>query len=718
LQVLIAVTRHHGVELSEGGLLHHYNLSDAPLAPAQLMRILRDQQFRTASKRLSWQSVTKLGEAYPAIMPLQNGGYVIIAGTRDGPDGAVQLAVLDPMRDQEGFIYLSARQFAAAGTGEIILTKRVNTRRNNERQFDLSWFLWHMWRERSSFGHIAVAALALIALGLVTPLFFQIVIDKVLLHESRTTLMVLGGGVLVALLFEAVLGYLRTSLLLHAANRLDVQLAGKTFGHLMRLPLHFFDKSASGVVAKHMQQSEQIREFLAGSLFLTLLDAVALVIFLPILFSYSAILGGVVLGFSLLMALAILCVMPGFTRALQRLYQTEGERQAMLIETIHGMRTVKSLALEPRQNRRWNDSTAQAVMARFKVGQLGNLVRTLIGLSDKFMTVAIVWVGAELVFGRQLTIGELVAIQMLAGRVSQPLTQLASLANEFQQTRLSVKMLGEIMNRRPEREQSGAPLRPLISGHITLEQAAYTYPQAQAPALHDLTLEIPAGSRIGIVGKSGSGKSTFTRLLQGLYVPDSGHVRFDGVDLREIDLAHLRHQIGVVLQESFLFTGSVRDNIAAARPSASFAEVVAAARVAGADEFIQRLAQGYDTHLEENASNLSGGQKQRIAIARALLAQPPILIFDEATSALDPESEAIVQDNLQAITEGRTFIAISHRLTTLVNCDRIYVFDQGRIIASGKHAELLQLSPLYQELWRQQTRHMTDAAPRSLEASV
>ena len=388
----------------------------------------------------------------------------------------------------------------------------------------------------------------------------------------------------------------------------------------------------------------------------------------------------------------------------------------MLIETIHGMRTVKSLALEPRQNRRWNDSTAQAVMARYKVGQLGNLVRTLIGLSDKIMTVALVWIGAELVFGSRLTIGELVAIQMLAGRVSQPLAQLAGLANEFQQTRLSVKMLGEIMNRRPERDGTSTTLRPLLSGHITLEQASYSYPLAPAPALQDLSLEIPAGSRIGIVGKSGSGKSTFTRLLQGLYVPDSGHVRFDGVDLREIDLAHLRHHIGVVLQESFLFTGSVRENISAAKPSASFAEIVAVARVAGADEFIQRLPQGYDTRLEENASNLSGGQKQRIAIARAILVQPPILIFDEATSALDPDSEAIVQDNLHAITEGKTFIAISHRLTTLVACDRICVFDQGRIIASGTHGELLNQSPLYKELWQQQTRHLAATPVRSLEA--
>lgn len=706
MQVLIAVARHHGLELTEGSLLHQYNLDGSGFSPERLIKILRDHQFRTRQKKLSWAVVNQLGEAYPAIMPLKNGHYVIVAGSRENPDGTMQLAILDPLRDQAGFIFINAQQYAEIGTGEIILTKRVESRRDAQRSFNLSWFLWHMWRERSTFGHIAVAALFLIGLGLVTPLFFQIVIDKVLLHESRTTLTVMGLGVIVALGFEILLGYLRTSLLLHAANRLDVQLGGKTFAHLMSLPLHFFDKSASGVVAKHMQQTEQIREFLAGAMFLTLLDAVALVIFLPILFAYSTVLGSVVLGVSVLMALIILAIMPGFTRALHRLYQTEGERQAMLVETIHGMRTVKSLALEPRQNRRWNDRTAQAVTARFKVGQLGNLAKSLIGLADKLLTVAIVWVGAELVFGGKLTVGELVAIQMLAGRVSQPLTQLAGLANQFQQTRLSVQMLGEIMNRQPERGPRATPLRPIIGGGIAVEDVTYSYPMAASPALQNLALEIPAGSRIGIVGKSGSGKSTFTRLLQGLYVPDAGFVRFDGVDLREIDLAHLRRHIGVVLQESFLFTGTVRENIAATRPTASFAEIVAAARIAGADEFIQRLPQGYDTHLEENASNLSGGQKQRLAIARAILPQPPILIFDEATSALDPESEAIVQDNLDAITEGKTFIAISHRLTTLVNCDRIYVFDQGRIIASGTHQELLNSATVYQDLWRQQTRHL------------
>jgi ATP-binding cassette subfamily B protein len=398
------------------------------------------------------------------------------------------------------------------------------------------------------------------------------------------------------------------------------------------------------------------------------------------------------------------------------LYAADGQRQALLVETIHGMRTVKALAIEPWQKRRWGDLSARSVFTRFRVGRLSSAANAVVTLLERLLTVAIVWYGALLVFDQQISIGVLVAVQMLAGRVSGPLVQLVSLINEYQQTALSVRMLGEVMNRKPERASAAGALTPQLQGAIAFDQVSFAYPGSQALALDAVSLAIPPGAVVGVVGRSGSGKTTFTRLLQGLYVPQHGHIRFDGQELREIDLPHLRKSVGIVVQESFLFRGTVRENVAVTKPEATFSEVIAACQAAGADEFIQRLPQGYDTLLEENAANLSGGQKQRLSIARSLLPGPPILIFDEATSALDPESEAIVQRNLATIAEGRTLIIVSHRLASIADADFTLVFERGRVVDSAPHAELLQRSPIYRHLWDQQVGERL--APKPSQAAA
>ena len=513
---------------------------------------------------------------------------------------------------------------------------------------------------------------------------------------------ILGIGVSVAVTFEALIGFLRNYLLLHTTNKLDIRLTTRIFNHLLRLPLGFFEAGSAGVTVQYMQQIERIREFLTGKLFSTILDSSALLIFLPILMLYSPFMASVVLFFSLLVAATVLLIMPYFSRELTSLYQAEGQRQSLLVETIHGISTVKALAMEPSLGRRWADSSALAITMQMRVGRVSQSARAIIGLMEKLLTITIVWVGAVKVFDGALSVGELIAIQMLAGRVSGPMVQLVSLVNEFQQTGLSVRMLGEIMNRRPEPGE-GNRLRPPLKGGIVMEGVSFTYPGAQSPALNDVDLEIPPGTFVGVVGRSGSGKTTFLRLLQGMYQPGSGHLRYDGIDIRELALAHLRRSLGVVLQESFIFKGTVRETISTTTAGASFEEIVLAARMAGADEFVQRLPQGYDTVLEENAANLSGGQKQRLAIARSLLARPPILILDEATSALDPESEAIIQANMAVIARRRTLISVSHRLSTLCAANFIVVFDSGRLIAAAPHAHLLETCDIYRHLWRQQS---------------
>ncbi len=703
LRCLVAVARHHRLDLSVERLAHDHALAPGPVGPRQLVRIARASGLRAKAVRLDWAGLGRLGGAVPALVALTTGNWVVLAGVQGEGDAAAAV-VHDPLAGQAGLVAVPRAQFCERWAGEIVLVKRAFALDDPEQPFGLRWFVPELLRQRRLLIDVTVAALLLYALGLATPIFFQLVIDKVLVHESQATLAVLTVGVAGALLFDAVFTFLRRYLLLYATNKIDIRVATRTFGHLVSLPIAFFERASAGVLVKHMQQAEKIRAFLTGRLFLTLLDALSLVVFLPVLFLYSGRLAVLVLAFTVLIGLVIGGLVGPFRRRLKQLYQAEGERQALLVETLQGMRTVKSLAMEPAQRRAWDDRSAQAVTMNFRVGQISTAAQAVTGFLEKAMMVAIIAAGAFLVFDQALTVGALVAFNMLAGRVSGPLVQLVTMVHEYQETVLSVRMLGEVMNRPAERAGQAAGLRPAIRGEVTFEGVGFRYGPDGAPALDDVSFTIPAGKIFGVVGRSGSGKTTVTRLIQGLYAVQQGVVRLDGTDLREIDLVHLRRQIGVVLQDSFLFRGTVRENIAAPRPGASFEEVAAAAKLAGADEFIERLPRGFDTPLEENGANLSGGQKQRLSIARALITRPRLLILDEATSALDPDSEVIIRQNLKQIAEGRTVIIISHRLSTLADADAILVLERGKIVDLAKHGELLLRCAPYRHLWNQQMR--------------
>lgn len=474
----------------------------------------------------------------------------------------------------------------------------------------------------------------------------------------------------------------------------------------MALPIPFFERSAAGVTVRHMQQVEKIREFLTGQLFLTTLDATVLLIYLPILYFYSPLLSGIVVGFTLLIALIMLVLIKPFRKRLKTLYNAEAERQAMLVETITGMRTVKTLALEPVQRKQWDTKAAHAVRSHFQVGKISITANALTGLLQKLMVITIIAVGAGQVFDSVITVGALIAFNMISGRVVSPLVQVVSLIHQYQETALSVNMLGNIMNHPPERKPGQSGLRPPFKGNIRFDKVSFSYTPGGAKTLDNIILNIPSGSVIGVVGKSGSGKSTLIKLLQGMYPLQEGVIRLDNFDIREIDLDYLRRNTGVVLQDSFLFRGTVRENIAVTKPDASLQEIDHACKLAGASEFIEKLPQGYDTPLEENADNLSGGQKQRLAIARALLTKPRFLMLDEATSALDPDSEAIFMNNLQHMAKGRTVLIVSHRLSTLINSTAIVVMNEGKIFDAGTHHELMGRCQIYKHLWEQQNRHV------------
>jgi subfamily B ATP-binding cassette protein HlyB/CyaB len=705
IQCLAAVAQHHGLQVLPERLLHDYALDAHEPGSGLLVKIAEDIGLKAQVKTYNWDALGNLEAVFPLMARMAEGKTVIIAGLHRLEGNDFQLATLDPQGNASQILFKTRDEFCAAWSGEIILLKREYRLLDENQPFGLAWFIPEILRQRSAFRDIAIAALILHFVGLAVPIYTQLVIDKVLVHESFSTLYVLTVGVVLFLLFEAGFGYIRQFLMLAATNKIDIRLARRSFGKLSSLPIEYFESNTAGVITRHMQQIHGIRGFLTGSLFFTALDAIALFIFVPILFWYSAKLTIIVLVISGLMAAVVVAMIKPFEKKLEALYSAEGLRQSMLVETIYGIRTVKSLALEPKQRKLWDQRSANAVTMYYSVGKMSLNASTATGLLSKLMTVAIIGFGAADVFDKQMTVGTLIAFQMLSGRIVSPLVQIVGLIQEYQQTAISVKMLGEVMNRAPER-QSTAGLRPKFLGKIDFENVSFNYPGSSVAALDRVSLNIAPGSIIGIVGRSGSGKTTLTKLLQGLYECQEGVIRFDGIDMREIDLPHLRRSMGVVLQENFMFRGTVRENIAMGRPDATFEQIVAAAQTAGADEFIERLPQGYDSFLEENAANLSGGQRQRLAIARAILSQPRILILDEAASALDPESEAIFMRNLSRIAAGKTVIIVSHRLSTLVNAGQILVFQQGQVIDAGTHKELLQRCGTYTHLWNQQTSHL------------
>ena len=703
LRCLFLVATHHGLHVPPE-LLARADPGDSVAAVLGIMREIgltgRQLQNRT------WRDITRLGSAYPAMVERTDNTWLIVAAVMPTPDGTGGLAVLDPTAEQSGIVMMPRAEFEAVWTGRLLLAKRKPRPAENNEPFGFRWFVPEIMRNGAYLRDVAVAATVSNVISFATPLLFNVMIDKVVPHHSYQTLLAVVLAYAVATLFDSVFSYVRQILMLLASNKIDARLTTRSFAHLLSLPMQFFESNSAGVLLRDLQQTETVRHFLTGRLFQTLLDASALPLLLVGLAFYSGTLTLVVFGFALAMVGVIATILPVFRRELERLYEAEGQRQADLVETLHGMPAVKSLALEAIRKASWDAKVAAAVRRRESVGRIAALANVLTGGLEKLMLIGILGLGAMEVFDGNLSIGALVAFNMLSSRVTGPLVQMVALINEYQQTALSVKMLGKIMDHAPERDPAQRGTRPTITGRLEFQDVRFRYEGSATPTLNNVSFTIEEGQMIGIVGRSGSGKTTLTRLIQGIQTAQEGMIRLDGNDIRHIDLTHLRRAIGVVLQDNILFRGTIFDNIAAARSNATLDEVVEAARLAGADEFIDRLPGSYGTLIEENAANFSGGQRQRMAIARALLTKPRLLLFDEATSALDPESEAILQQNLADIARGRTTIIVSHRLSSLVDADAILVLDRGVVADFAPHAVLLGRCPIYRHLWDQQTRHL------------
>ena len=596
----------------------------------------------------------------------------------------------------------------------MLLIRRLRGEAEGDQRFSLGWLMGLVAKERRSLRDVSVASITLSALTIIPPLLVMTVVDRVVTHHSLSTLVLLSSILLITTMYETLLGYARRELVQVVSTRVDARLHLHVFNRLLGLPLDYFEKNPAGQINYRLMQVWKIREFLTGKLMGTFLDMFTLVFLLPLLFWMQAALASIVLVCAIVIALVILAFLPALRKVIFKLTAAESEKASTMVETVHGIRTVKSLALEPQRRSEWDERTAKAGKLKLQAGRLANWPQTIINPIESFIQRGVIMIGAYIAMQDTTgsAVGGLVAFMMLGSRVTQPLVGLARLVEDFEDVRASIGQVAAVLNNPNETAAMQGGLRPKFKGDVTFEGLTFTYPGSKLPALDKVGFEIPAGTMLGVVGRSGSGKSTITRLLQGINREYSGFLKIDGVELREINLTHLRRSFGVVLQDNFLFRGTVRDNITAGRPGLTLEDVIRASRLAGAEEFIERLPQGYDTWIEEGSANLSGGQRQRLAIARAVIADPRLMILDEATSALDPESEALVNANLTRLGKGRTMVIVSHRLSSLGDCNLILVMDKGTVVDLAPHRVLLERCAIYKMLWSQQNRHLDGAMGR------
>jgi ATP-binding cassette, subfamily B, bacterial HlyB/CyaB len=693
LAVLVQALRYSGVAADPAQIRHQ--LGAVVVGIPEIVRCAKSLGLKARMVRTSGERLARA--PMPAIAALRDGGFLIV-----GKVGGDKVIIQRP--DVPRPEAMTRAEFEAAWDGRLVIMVRRAALADMGRRFDITWFLGAIYKYRRLLGEVLVASFFLQVFALITPLFFQVVIDKVLVHRGTTTLDVLVIGLVAIALFEAIIGGLRTYLFSHTTNRIDVELGARLFRHLLALPIAYFQVRRACDSVARVRELENIRNFLTSSALTLVLDLLFTFVFLAVMFYYTPLLTWVVLGaFPFYIAISAGAT-PLFRHRLDEKFRRGAENQAFLVESITGIETLKANAVEPQMQRRWEEQLAGYIAASFRVLSLANNATQSVQLVNKLVTAATLYFGAKLVIDGSLTVGQLVAFNMLAGRVAQPVLRLAQMWQDFHQARLSIDRLGDILNTTPEPAYSpGRAALPAIHGAVTFEHVTFRYRVDGPEVLHDIRFSVPAGQVVGVVGPSGSGKSTLTKLLQRLYVPESGRVLVDGMDLAMVDPAWLRRQIGVVLQENVLFNRTVRENIALVDPTMAMERIVAAASLAGAHDFILEMPEGYDTIIGERGSSLSGGQRQRIAIARTLVMNPRILIFDEATSALDYESERVIQANMRQIADGRTVFIIAHRLSTVRHAHRIITIDRGRMVEDGSHDELVRTGGRYAALHRLQS---------------
>ncbi|MES2207956.1 MAG: type I secretion system permease/ATPase [Pseudomonadota bacterium] len=693
LHCLVLLANFHGIAANPEQLEHEFKTSgsffDVIELKAAAYKIGLIAHYKSAKpERLNHLST-------PLIFKCRNGQFMIL-GKVDND----RLLIHNPLVGQPEII--SIQQFIEIWNGDILLITSKASIAGSLAKFDFSWFIPAIIKYRKYIVEVILVSFVLHVFSLLTPLFFQVIMDKVLVHRALTTLQVVGSGLIILSLFEIVMKNLRTYVFSNVTSKIDVELGSKLFRHLLGLPLNYFQSRRSGDSVARVYELENIRNFLTGHSLTLILDAFFSIIFISVMLFYSVKLTLVVIVSIPLYFITSLLFVPVLKKRLEERFMRNAENQSFLVETLNGIDTVKSMAVEPEWARQWDRQLAVYVQASFKTTVLASIASSGIEIISKAVSIAIMWMGAYSVINGELSIGALIAFNMLSTQVSAPILRIAQLLTEFQQISISMERLGDILNTRTELSDN-RPNLPKIVGKIHFNDVTFRYKPDLPPVLSGLNIAINAGETIGIVGRSGSGKSTLTRLVQRLYLPEKGQIFIDDIDIGLVEASSLRRQIGVVQQGNLLFNRSIKANIALSHPAASIEQVMQAAYLAGAHTFITELPEGYDTIVSEQGASLSGGQRQRIAIARAILSDPRILIFDEATSALDYESEQLIQKHMESICQNRTVLIIAHRLSTVRHAHRILVMDKGQIIEEGTHdVLLLKADGLYAKLWGMQ----------------
>lgn len=684
------ISKIHSVSIDMQAVKRRYFI-ETELSREEVLRILKDHGIRSRLKKL--KSIEELLK-YPC--PL-----IVIS-----PDN--EFHILIGKKGDKFFIFncnekkpkeMTTEEFSKFWNGETIAVYPRFTK--TEFFLNMKWLFKEFFKHRPVFTAVITASFFIQLFGLVTPLFIQVIIDKVLAHHALTTLQVVAGAFLVVLVFDTIMNLMRNYLLYHTANKVDAGLGAKVYRHLLSLPFRYFETRKVGNIIARVRELENLRQFMTNISLTVLLDTVFSVVFIAIMWVYSGYLTLIVLSIVFLIALISFIATPMIKERLNDKFQKGAANQSFLVESITGIQTVKSLAIEGRMIKDWEKGLGDYIMSAFKLSNLGNVAVTSSQTLQKGMSLAVIYFGVSLVFDKSLSVGQLIAFQMFASQLSGPILRLVRMWQDFQQARLSLDRIGDIINTPPE-VVGGAITVNELKGEIVAKDVTFRYAPESPLVLDGVSFEIKAGMMVGIVGRSGSGKSTIAKLIQRLYLPIEGTIMLDGVDIRHMDPLFLRYRTGIVLQECFLFSGTIKENIAMAAPNASMELIIQVARIAGAHDFISEMPMGYDTYVEERGSSLSGGQKQRIAIARALIMNPNILIFDEATSSLDYESEKVIQQNLNLIRKGRTVIFIAHRLSVMRDCDMVIVIDRGKIVETGNHESLIQKNGLYAYLYKQQ----------------
>lgn len=696
LKALIILARYHQIAINPADIQHQFASEGNSLDLINWQRAAKSLglKVRCKNKKVSQLSTIPL----PALIwDDQLNQHLILAKI----DHQQQKYLIHDL-NQDAPIVLSASEFQQRYTGQVILLASRASILGNLAKFDFSWFIPAIIKYRRVLIEVIIISLVLQLLALITPLFFQVVMDKVLVHQGFNTLNVISIALIIVIGFEIILGGIRTYIFAHTTSRIDAELGDNLFRHLLKLPLSYFEHRRVGDTVARVRELEQIRNFLTGQALTSLLDLSFSFIFFIVMWFYSPTLTLVVLASLPCYIIWSLFITPILRKSLDQKFARNADNQAFLVESITAINMIKSMAISPQMAEHWDKQISAYIKSSFNVTKIAMFGSQGVQLIQKLVMLINLWLGAKLVISGELSIGQLIAFNMLAGQIASPVIRLAQLWQDFQQVGISVERLGDILNNRTEIPKSRLAL-PEIQGKITFQHVSFRYNPEGKNILTNINLNLNTGQTLGIVGRSGSGKSTIAKLIQRLYIPTEGQIFIDGQDISLADPNWLRRQIGVVLQENVLLNRSIRDNIAISDLGMPMERIIYAAKLAGADGFIRELKEGYDTLVGEQGTGLSGGQRQRIAIARALVNNPKILIFDEATSALDYESERIIMANMRAICKNRTVIIIAHRLSTVQQADCIVVLEQGKVAEIGTHNELINKpNGLYHYLYQLQ----------------